>query len=367
MYEDAFLETILDSPYDDAPRLIFADWLEDHGQEARAELIRIQCRLASDLSREERIALQEREAELLRDHGRAWLGKLADAVDSFSFHRGTACVRLQTGRFIRQKFTTLAQAWFVRAGVTEVVLHGATSNRKALFHSPTLARVHRLLIDDSQMDDDALIEAGAAPLRRLTSLAIHKCGHSRGMSVKGMQALIDSPHLRQLQEIGFRLFPLQPETIRLFTEKIHWPALRSIDIDFTRLHEQGLRRLLAAPWLGNLTRLGLYYTLEGDMHVREFLASPHLGRLRWLDLGGNALRDPAVEAVAKCPLLANLRWLSLRFAEITPRVAKLLAESPWLKNLEFLDLYSMVESNPCVPILRSRFGSALHIEYTPPV
>jgi uncharacterized protein (TIGR02996 family) len=29
--------------YDDTPRLIYADWLEDHGQPELAEFIRVQC------------------------------------------------------------------------------------------------------------------------------------------------------------------------------------------------------------------------------------------------------------------------------------------------------------------------------------
>ena len=37
---------ILDAPEDDVPRLAYADWLEEHGYDARAEFIRLQCRLA---------------------------------------------------------------------------------------------------------------------------------------------------------------------------------------------------------------------------------------------------------------------------------------------------------------------------------
>ena len=40
--EAAFLADILADPSDDAPRLIFADWLEDGGRPERAELIRLQ-------------------------------------------------------------------------------------------------------------------------------------------------------------------------------------------------------------------------------------------------------------------------------------------------------------------------------------
>jgi uncharacterized protein (TIGR02996 family) len=44
--EDAFQASILESPDDDALRLIYADWLDEHGQPKRAEFIRVQCQLA---------------------------------------------------------------------------------------------------------------------------------------------------------------------------------------------------------------------------------------------------------------------------------------------------------------------------------
>src|SRR5262249_41266122 len=44
--EDAFVQSILDAPDDDTSRLVFADWLEEHGRESHAELIRVQCELA---------------------------------------------------------------------------------------------------------------------------------------------------------------------------------------------------------------------------------------------------------------------------------------------------------------------------------
>lgn len=43
----AFLAAIRAHPADDVARLVFADWLEEHGQEARAEFIRVQVELAS--------------------------------------------------------------------------------------------------------------------------------------------------------------------------------------------------------------------------------------------------------------------------------------------------------------------------------
>src|SRR5262249_36119795 len=41
-----FLRTIAENPDDDAPRLVFSDWLEEHGHPERAEFIRLQIALA---------------------------------------------------------------------------------------------------------------------------------------------------------------------------------------------------------------------------------------------------------------------------------------------------------------------------------
>ena len=43
---EGLLRAILEEPGDDALRLIYADWLEDHGDAARGEFIRVQCELA---------------------------------------------------------------------------------------------------------------------------------------------------------------------------------------------------------------------------------------------------------------------------------------------------------------------------------
>src|SRR5678815_2596982 len=44
--EPAFIRAVLDCPHDDTPRLVYADWLDEHGQPERAEFIRVQCAVA---------------------------------------------------------------------------------------------------------------------------------------------------------------------------------------------------------------------------------------------------------------------------------------------------------------------------------
>jgi uncharacterized protein (TIGR02996 family) len=70
---DAFLRTILDHPEDDLARLVYADWLDEHGEQARADLIRVQCELEKLTDEDPRgVVLCEREAELLTAHAHSW-------------------------------------------------------------------------------------------------------------------------------------------------------------------------------------------------------------------------------------------------------------------------------------------------------
>jgi uncharacterized protein (TIGR02996 family) len=75
-HHNGFLQDIIEHPEDDAPRLIYADWLEEHGDSDRAEFIRVQCELAAPPWRVGRVyddpawlRLHARERELLEPGG----------------------------------------------------------------------------------------------------------------------------------------------------------------------------------------------------------------------------------------------------------------------------------------------------------
>jgi type IV pilus assembly protein PilB len=83
--DDTFLRAITEDSDDDAPRLVYADWLEEQGQTARAEFIRVQCGLARGLGG---AALEARERELLEAHQVEWLGPLRRWAKRWTFRRG---------------------------------------------------------------------------------------------------------------------------------------------------------------------------------------------------------------------------------------------------------------------------------------
>ena len=106
---DAFIADICEHPEDDAPRLIFADWLDDHGEPDRAEFVRTQMELArcpQQIAWLEQMpveswtgdpvegqllrrldGLRHRERHLLSIHWPRWLH---ESFDSLAFDVGTS-------------------------------------------------------------------------------------------------------------------------------------------------------------------------------------------------------------------------------------------------------------------------------------
>ena len=76
---EAFLRAICEEPDEDAHRLVYADWLDEHDQPERAEFIRVQCALAKiDTDDPRRPELAAREKALIDEHKRAWIGELPE-------------------------------------------------------------------------------------------------------------------------------------------------------------------------------------------------------------------------------------------------------------------------------------------------
>ena len=118
--ESAFLAAIREAPQDDALRLIFADWLDGNGDEARGEFIRVQCELARighDHPNLEWLKdnqhnnpcrqcspLHGRERELLRENAVAWLDTLPPSW-TISLGDGTRISDCRTGTSYDVKFS----------------------------------------------------------------------------------------------------------------------------------------------------------------------------------------------------------------------------------------------------------------------
>src|SRR5262245_31152087 len=144
-----------DHPEEDAPRLVLADWLDDHGEADRAEFVRAQVELARlDEDDPRRPALLARERGLLERHVAAWVGGVGMS-ESWVFRRGLLHLTLDQ--------TTLSAA-DTRAGpwswVEQVQVRRVTPRSlERLGDSPLLARLRTL-----DLSDNGLKLAGARDL-----------------------------------------------------------------------------------------------------------------------------------------------------------------------------------------------------------
>src|SRR5688572_17915635 len=101
-----FLAAIRAAPDDDAPRLVYADWLDEHGDSARAEFIRVQCELA----RGDDPKLRVREADLLTRYHDTFAGRLAGPGLRYRFRRGFIVGFGHTGVFVRDRVGSRSRA-----------------------------------------------------------------------------------------------------------------------------------------------------------------------------------------------------------------------------------------------------------------
>jgi uncharacterized protein (TIGR02996 family) len=93
--EQALLAAVIASPDDDLPRLVYADWLDDHGQPERAEFIRVQVERSKLSATDSLFAeLRARETKLLKKYKKLWAADLRVAFPGceIEFRRGFAAV-----------------------------------------------------------------------------------------------------------------------------------------------------------------------------------------------------------------------------------------------------------------------------------
>src|SRR3954451_24109254 len=85
--EKALLGEILDRPDDDLPRLVYADWLDEHGDTDRADFIRTQVQLARmDPDDPRRAAWEGRARQLWGQHHGEWLAPFGAFRRGFAEH-----------------------------------------------------------------------------------------------------------------------------------------------------------------------------------------------------------------------------------------------------------------------------------------
>jgi uncharacterized protein (TIGR02996 family) len=378
-HDEAFLQAIREAPDDDGPRLVYADWLDEHGQPNRAEFIRVQCERAAGVKGARREALLQRAGELLREHWEEWVGPLREAArptgrkfgekwlaagfhpEGLSkFHRGFVdTIYLEAEEFLART-GVLARLvplrYLLLRGVGSLAgalaatsyLHGVerlsfldyfdgfltADGARELAASPHLGRLRALGLYRNDLGDAGLAAlAGATWLRGLQALNVAE----NGLSVAGVRALAESPLAECLKDLWLGRNDLGDEASAALASSPLWPRLHRLSLTRAGIGPAGAARLAAAP-LGNLRKLDLNDNPIEAAAAERLAEAPSLHTLNALHLRNCRLGDEGAEALARSPNLAELQTLDLENNGITDRGARALASSPYLGRLQTLNL-----------------------------
>ncbi len=304
-----FLKRILARPWEDGPRLIFADWLDEH-DDPRGELIRIQCALAHlPRSDPQRNSLLRREQQLLETHQNTWTAPIRGLVQTFEFRRGLLeAVVVEADRFLQVA--------------------------DALFQVPTIRRIR---LTETQRILGMICQSEYLSLVRELDL----CGNDLGNA--GVNVLSRSPYLQRLEVLDLSFNAISDNGLQAFARSAKVGNLRELTLnDNSLISDHGILALANAPTFARLHALDISYIDLSNVGVRGLVESPYLRKLQRLEMVGNHIGDAGLAVLASSNLLQRMLRhapvLHLASNTIGPAGIDALMQSPYLELVEELDL-----------------------------
>ena len=206
---EPFLHAICANPEDDVARLVYADWLDDHGDPDRAGFIRLQVAISSSPGG---VDEGHTRAEVLRkknwDSWRSELPKLSGITWGSYFWRGfIPAVSVSTGKWlIRQRGQIFRSAPIQSVGLNDAGL----ATLKSVIEIPEMERITSLSLRHCR-------------IREGEWHAVARC--TRLIRLKRLQ--FDVPQL----SFGRPVAPFSEEDAKEFVETPHLPQLEALHIN----------------------------------------------------------------------------------------------------------------------------------------
>jgi uncharacterized protein (TIGR02996 family) len=418
----ALLRAIVEHPDEDTPRLVFADWLDEHADAlpapaaARqwAAFVRADVAMAGrdeydpERLRWELIEKPRREAE-------AWVTDALPPLPMGSafirgplFRRGFPCAVVLTS-YDRERLPELPAGSFPlervryngdalpaleqlrsaswRAGLRSVELQQGLvppGQFRRFFALDGFDRLERLVFSRDAIGAPELRELIASPLfRRLTTLGVIRThtgvalsaalAEARGSGLSELQlfgcrvtapalaALLDSPAARALNALGVGGDRIgAPGKLHALARATRLPLLRALDVGDDAANESGLETFLSSPFVPVLERLNLSRCNLNTERAR-LLASGRFTALRVLGLQGNAVGNAGATALARSPHFAGLLVLNLGYCMVGDDGLRAILDSPLVDDLVLLDLTGSPASAEMKSALQARMGDRVRL------
>jgi uncharacterized protein (TIGR02996 family) len=201
---EPFLKTIVENPEDDTPRLAYADWLDESGDEDRAEFIRLQIAGAAELP--EGDPRRVRVAELERRNYDRWYAELpaTHPISWALLRRGFFC---GVTAWSVAELTACCREVFAASPVEYLTVYGADATGLAkLLREPGLGRLTYLDLRECRITSGSWhVIAKQKNLSCLRTLRLFHNGDPT-FTYADARLFVDSPHLARLKVLGLGVF-----------------------------------------------------------------------------------------------------------------------------------------------------------------
>jgi uncharacterized protein (TIGR02996 family) len=356
--ENPLYQEVLANPYDLEPRFVFADWLEEHGDQ-RCDVIRMQFRL-------ENMTPGERGYSTLKTKAR----KLFKRVGGFGSVRGiTSCKEEYRAGFVDRieltptRFRDHAAKLFSIAPLRRVRLKGVCKSFDKIASLTQLTQVCEVELKSTQIDDRNFRALAHSPfLTGLQSFSVHSDELTSAGRDIAQSTLLDN--LESLLVSGRLIDDKSTAYIAEHAVSLKKLALRS------RLSDESLYSIAKAPGLSSLNSLeiGTPWGSQAEFNekaLRHFAESspgespaaqplrgfairgvqpgfarafdgPRFSKLEELTVGSTRISDADFEAILN--RLNNLNYMDCTYTNLGDGAMRLLADNPLLANLQKLYL-----------------------------
>jgi uncharacterized protein (TIGR02996 family) len=340
--EEEFLRQIRLHPEEDGIRLVFADWLDEVGDE-RAELIRVQCecarleKVSNGNPGENQQRLKMHEAELAALWRQSCLEELSPlGVKDVRFARGfVERVHLEGVDFLKRTKTLGEWAPAIRGVLWQKIPRLSAPPIQRFFDSDVFSSVTTLNLMRNNLGG-----AGVEALAHSPGLAGVRSLSLRGNPIggQGMQELMRSAHLAGLSRWDLTETQLSLVDARNLARAASLIHLEELLLNHNQIGDAGLRAIANTDRLRTIRRLSVADNHIAQEGLRALADSPHLTDLNTLDLSGNEVGDAGLSLMASASNYARLTELNLAGCGIKPTGLANLAESPYFNRLSAFDL-----------------------------
>jgi uncharacterized protein (TIGR02996 family) len=334
--ERALLAAIWEHPHADAPRLVYADWLDDRGtasDAARAELIRAHIELDRFDGDDPRFDELERRADELEERwGKAWAKAQPPGAKKVRCYTGGLPVPY-LGNFKVEGLVKLGAARMCAAPLWRYHYGVYGRHLDQLLAWPFLHRLELFALRPPLPENWAARLAECDNLRNVTDLELIDCWPTADQ----LETVLDAFTGRHLKRLRFNTE--DADALAVLARHPAVANLRDLVIEESRVPPDAVR--LLAQTKARLLEFSFEHNRPGgDELVGEILRLPFVPKLRSLDLSQDRLTNTGAAELAAAPALANLRALWLTENGVGVAGLRAIMASPHLARLTRLGTYS---------------------------